>query len=306
MFALLIRIDNKIVLENLEEPGQKLRRARERLGLKYRDVREASHDLASAHGNNEFIIGLSRLADIETKGTVPSLFRMYTLCVIYKLNFGSVLRWYGINLENLATDARHFGLNNTSVFDVDIPDRLQLELPLKMRSDFDLHRTSFLGHQIEVWGKVSIAMLAGMHPKQGRYGFLGTEDWSMWPLIPPGSFLQIDERKNKPGQDSWSSEYDRPIYLVEHREGFFCGWCSVRDAQLIVQSHPSHGAAPRIYKYPGEVDIIGQVIGIATRMGQVKPHRTHSSTTQELLQNRRRASSVQDPEWLPAPDSYME
>ena len=55
------------------EPGQKLRRARERLGLRYRDVEEASQRIAFRHGNDEFSIGLSRLADIENKGTLPSL-----------------------------------------------------------------------------------------------------------------------------------------------------------------------------------------------------------------------------------------
>lgn len=296
----------KRVLENREVAGQKLRRARERLGLKYRDVKEASQELAKAYSNNEFIIGLSRLADIETKGTVPSLFRAYSLCVIYKLNFNSVLRWYGINLEHLPADARHFGLLTTSIFDIDAPDRLQIEVPMKMAGDFDLRKTSFLGQQVETWGKLSMAMLGSMQVKKGRYAFLGTEDWSMWPLIPPGSFLQIDEARIKPSQDSWTSEYDRPIYFIEHREGFVCGWCSQRGEQLIVQSHPSYGGVPRIYKYPGEVDVVGQVTGIATRIGQAKPPHTHFSTDQESLRNRKRASGAPDLGWPLGPNSYKE
>lgn len=294
------------MLENREEPGQKLRRARERLGLRYRDVREASQNIAHAYRNNEFSIGLSRLADIETKGTVPSLFRTYSLCVIYKLNFNSVLRWYGINLEHLPADANRFGLINTAIFDIEAPERLQVELPVKIADKFDMSKTSFLGQQINTWGRVSIAMLSGMEVKQGRYGFLGTEDWSMWPLIPPGSFLQLDEHKIRPAADDWISEYDRPIYLIEHRSGFTCGWCSQKRDLLIVQSHPSHSSAPKMYRYPGEVDILGQVVGIATRMGQVKPLRTHSSTGQGSPRSRKRASSVQDPEWSQVPNFYRE
>src|SRR5574341_364506 len=55
---------------NMEDAGQKLKRARERLNLRYRDVEEASLRIAEKRGNGEFGIALSRLADIENKGTV--------------------------------------------------------------------------------------------------------------------------------------------------------------------------------------------------------------------------------------------
>ena len=261
---------------NTEDAGQKLRRARERLGLKYRDVKESSLRLAQVYGNNEFQIGLSRLADIESKGTVPSLFRIYSLCAIYKLNFTAVLRWYGIVLENLPVDATRFALRNTLILDLDLPDRLQVDFPVSLSSDFDFRSTSFLGEQIREWGKVSMALLKRIGVRQGRYGFLGTEDWSMWPVIPPGSFLLLDEKKIRPDSDEWLTEFDRPVYLIEHRDGFQCGWCSQRGDKLIVQSHPSHPEAPKLYTYPSEADIVGRVVGIATRMGQVKSPHTHS------------------------------
>lgn len=260
-------------MNSQQEAGQKLRRARERLGLKYRDVRESSLRLAQAYGNSEFQIGLSRLADIESKGTVPSLFRLYSLCVIYKLNFTVVLRWYGIKLDDLSLDAARFGLQNTIAFDLDIPDSLEIDVPQSVSSTFDFTRTTFLGEQIHQWGIVSTALLKRMNVRKGRFGFMGTQDWSMWPLIPPGSFLQIDERKTKPAADDWRTEFDRPIYLVEHRDGFQCGWCSQGEDKLIVQSHPSCQEFPKVYRYPGEVDIVGQVVGIAMRTGLVKqPH----------------------------------
>ena len=70
----------------MEEAGQKLRRARERLNLRYRDVEEASLRIAERRKNPEFVIALSRLADIENKGTLPTLYRLYSLCAIYRLD----------------------------------------------------------------------------------------------------------------------------------------------------------------------------------------------------------------------------
>src|SRR5262249_48401340 len=58
----------------MDNPGQKLKRARERLKLRYRDVEEASQRIADEHANAEYGIALSRLSDIENKGTVPTIF----------------------------------------------------------------------------------------------------------------------------------------------------------------------------------------------------------------------------------------
>src|SRR6202451_26561 len=89
----------------MEEAGQKLKRIRERLRLKYRDIEEASLRIAAARQNDEFVVALSRLADIENKGTMPSIYRMYSLCAIYRLDLDEVLSWYGLPVDQLAADS---------------------------------------------------------------------------------------------------------------------------------------------------------------------------------------------------------
>jgi len=79
-----------------ETAGQKFRNVREKLGLQYRDVEEASHQIAARLRNEEFAILISRLSDIEHRGTVPSIYRLYTLSAVYKLDYGEILRWYGV------------------------------------------------------------------------------------------------------------------------------------------------------------------------------------------------------------------
>ncbi|MDQ6700326.1 MAG: helix-turn-helix domain-containing protein, partial [Acidobacteriota bacterium] len=97
----------------MEEAGQKLKRARERLNLRYRDVEEASIQIANRHKNDEFIMALSRLSDIENKGTVPSLYRLYSLCAIYRLDIHEVLGWYGVDLSALPADAAAIEIEKT-------------------------------------------------------------------------------------------------------------------------------------------------------------------------------------------------
>ncbi len=79
----------------MERPGEKLKRVRERLKLTYRDVEKASQQIAARRESDEFVIALSRLADIENKGTVPTMYRLYSLCAIYRLDRagGDALVW---------------------------------------------------------------------------------------------------------------------------------------------------------------------------------------------------------------------
>jgi hypothetical protein len=72
----------------------------------------------------------------------------------------------------------------------------------------------------------------------------------MYSLLAPGSFIQIDESKKAILKDGWVHEYERPIYFLEHRDGFRCGWC-----------------------LPEEVEVIVQVVEVAMRLDLVKPRR---------------------------------
>ena len=259
---------------DIHDPGQKLRAARERLHLRYRDVEEASLQIADQRGNHEFSIGLSRLSDIENKGTVPSLFRLYSLCAIYRLDFSAALCWYGIELDKLAIDSAGVTLQQTHMAESTVPDTLRVEFPTEFDDDLDLRRTLYLARHIRQWGKLPLALLNALDLRQQRYAFVGTDDWSMYPIVAPGSFLQVDETKRRVLKDGWSNEYDRPIYLVEHRSGFRCGWCTEQDGILIVLSHAASQMSPGVFRLPGEADVVGQVVGVAMRLDLAKRRHT--------------------------------
>jgi len=53
-------------------PGLRLRQVRERLGLTYRDVERISYELAARRGRPEFVLHISRLADIENHNVVQA------------------------------------------------------------------------------------------------------------------------------------------------------------------------------------------------------------------------------------------
>jgi transcriptional regulator with XRE-family HTH domain len=259
----------------MEEAGQKLKRVRERLRLKFRDVEEASARIAARHGNDEFTVALSRLADIENKGTMPSVYRLYSLCAIYRLDMADVLAWYKVPLATLPADADVVDLARTHLVGFR-PEDGEIQVPLALDPGLDLSRTVFLSRLIQRWGKLPLMLLNNVDLRNHRYGLIGTEDWLMYPLIPPGSLVVIDDSNRRIAASGWSGEFDRPIYFLEHREGYICSWCTLRDDQLIVIPHPASLREPETYAYPHEIEVIGQVTLVAMTLGHPNPPATRS------------------------------
>jgi len=241
----------------MERPGEKLKQVRERLKLTYRDVVEASQVIARRRSSEEFAIILSRLAGIENEGTVPTIYRLYSLCAIYRLELREVLGWYGVPLDDLPSDALTIGLDETHVigFSAGGP------APQPLDRDIDLNQTTFLSHLARRWGKMPLSFLAGLDIRHCRYGIIGLEDWSMSPVIQPGSMVLIDQNRRRIARGGWTSQYDRPIYFLEHRGGYRCGWCALAEDRLVVLPHPASQRAPAIFD-PAEIDVVGQVIGV--------------------------------------------
>src|SRR5713101_9514583 len=88
----------------LPAAGKNLRTLREKLGLTMRDIETSSARMAEKYRNEEFSIPPSRLSDIETKGILPSIFRLYALSVIYRRDFRELMSWYGVDMNNMAAD----------------------------------------------------------------------------------------------------------------------------------------------------------------------------------------------------------
>jgi transcriptional regulator with XRE-family HTH domain len=260
----------------MERPGEKLKRVRERLKLTYRDVEKASQLVAARRASDEFAIALSRLADIENKGTVPTIFRLYSLCAIYRLNLEEVLGWYGVPVELLPAESLLTPLNETHA--VEFPPAARFTVPQPDDTEIDLNSTTFLSHLIRRWGKTGLSFLNGWDLRQHRYGFIGLEDWSMYPVLRPGSLVLIDEGRRRIAADGWTNEMDRPIYFLEHRSGYRCGWCTPYEDQILVQPHPSSHQKPGWYAV-GEIDVIGQVTGVAMLLEPSKRRRARGGAT---------------------------
>lgn len=247
--------------------GQTLRLLREQLGLTMRDVENASVAIATKHKSDEYAIPPSRLSDIETKGVVPSIYRLYSLAVIYRKDALEILAYYGVDLNAAAGDLG-LALPPKSHTLETLRSGSLARVPVKLDPSFDPRYTANIGRVIEQWGVIPLSFLGQFANRNYTYGYVGSEDFTMYPILPPGTFVQVDESKARVAEGSWRSEYERPIYFVETREGYICCWCSWQQEDLVLHSHPLSPVPVRVMKHPQDAEVIGQVVGVAMRLGE--------------------------------------
>jgi len=249
--------------------GVGLRQIRDQLGLTMRDVESASARISALHGSEEYLIPPSRLSDIETKGVVPSVYRFYSLAAIYRRPMHDLLLMYGIDLGAVTADwsSSRPAKSHVAAFE---DEEAQCNVPVRFDPGFELHETTDLRRMIQSWGAVPFSFLNNLAGQKYTYAFIGTEDYTMYPLLQPGSFVQVDESKRRVLTRPWRSEYERPMYFVETREGFVCCWCSLRPNYLVLQPHPLSSTPVRMLKHPQEAEVIGQVVGVAMKIGDLQ------------------------------------
>ena len=129
---------------------------------------------------------------------VPTLYKLYSLCAIYRLDFHEVMEWYGIYAQPPARRRQpewRFPKLIRSRFASAIKG--EVLLPLALDPGIDLRRTTYLSRMIQRWGKLPLLFLETLGLKEHRYAFIGTEDWFMYPLLQPGTFIMIDETVRK-------------------------------------------------------------------------------------------------------------
>lgn len=243
-------------------PGLRLRQVRERLGLTYRDVETASYELAARRGRPEFIVHISRLADIENRNVVPGLHKLYSLAALYHLNPLELFGWYDVPFEECFEDGLQFLVPRTHV----AAPPTTLRVPLRFDPAFDPRRTDFLSRMVERWGHFEGA-LTKANPRH-CYGYIGLADRRMTPLLRPGSLVLVDTEMRHIEDRGWSNEHDRPMYLVDVRKGYRCGWFLRDGEKLVMQPHPMSHYAPESWVMPQEAEVVGKVIGVVTRLNE--------------------------------------
>lgn len=248
-------------------PGEHLRDLRNKLGVTTREVEEFSRAIADDRQNEEFHISNAWITQLENKNSIPSIYKLFSLSVIYRMKFADLLAVFGVDLGTTTRYQFELPLQHTHLAEIEMPDpQRAITFPVRFDKSFSLDKTSLISRMVEIWGEVPIALIQRLDLRHCQYGYIGTSDHTMSPLLRPGTFLQIDNRPTQVNSSDWRSEFDRPIYFIELRDSYACSWGEVRGSQITLIPHPLSGCAIRQFSYPDEAEIIGRVTGVAMRL----------------------------------------
>jgi transcriptional regulator with XRE-family HTH domain len=248
--------------------GKRLRAERERLGLSTREVERLSYELSQKQKNPYYYISRTWVADIEAGKFKPNLFKLHSLSLIYQRDLDEILGFFGLNFREAAREPGLVGLPKTHLIaPVDRAGR-SIIAPLELRDRVKIEQTNLVSRMFESWAEVPVGLLQHMDLKNGLYGYIGTKDFMLFPLIRPGSFVQIDARQTKIVRGGWQNEFDRPIYFVELRDGYICSWCELDERRLFLIPTAQSGARTRHVRYPGDADIVGRVTAVTMRIAE--------------------------------------
>jgi hypothetical protein len=247
--------------------GKWLKSVRERLGLSTRAVQEMSHRMAALKQNHEFFLSHNWITDIEADKFIPGMFKLYSVSVIYQRRFSEVAAKFGLQIGDFSRDSASIGLPKTRLLGTaEDTGTENVSVPVEFKPGFRFEKTNLLARVIEKWDEVPVGLLQHLDLRKSMYGYVGLEDFTLFPIIRPGSLVQIDASQRKISTVKWKNEYERPIYFTELRDGYVCSWCEVDRGQLLVVPHPHARLQVRRFDYPSQAEIVGRVTGVTMRI----------------------------------------
>lgn len=251
------------------EPGKLLKAERKRLRLSTRDVERLSHEIARKYNNPEYDLSHNWLTDIENGRFTPSVYKLYSLSLIYRRDWDDILAFFGIRAGAVSKEQGSLVLPHTHLVVPPLEQAHQsIVAPVSLRGAVQFETTNLVSRMFETWTEIPIAMLQQMDLRKSVYGYIGSNDYTLYPHVRPASFVQIDSRQRRIKSGCWQSEHDRPIYFFELRDRYVCSWCELHGNQLILIPSQQSGEQARHVRYPDDVEIVGQVIGLAMSLAQ--------------------------------------
>jgi transcriptional regulator with XRE-family HTH domain len=267
-------------------PGNSLKELRLRLGITVREVEDQSQRIAETQGNPEFFVSNNWLTRLENTNAVPSIHKLFSLSAIYRVRIAELLPIFGIDTARLQKYEVENAPVHTQLLTLDeVNSEKRVSFPVRFDAGFRVEETNLLSRMVQIWGEIPISLIQNLDIQKGLYGYIGLHDYTMYPLLRPGSFVFIDDSVREVLHGEWKNELDRPIYFIEFRNGYACCWCEKKGGDLLLIPHPLSTRPHQIYPL-SEADIIGRVTAIATRIVGPGPGDPLSKTLPQLPKRR--------------------
>jgi hypothetical protein len=132
----------------------------------------------------------------------------------------------------------------------------------KLRLTKILRDSSTATHRLlAAWTDVPVLMMLEIDWERGPLVLIGLEDLMMWPLLPPGTLLQLNPKRRRIVEGRWS-EFERPVYLIEYDGKFHCCYAQRKGEKVLLISHNESPIRPITSVPSKEARVRGQLTTI--------------------------------------------
>lgn len=255
-FATTYHLDNAVGGSVMEGIGSRLRAIRQKWGLTLREVEERSVRIAQHRDNPSYRISASWLDRIEREDRVLSSAKLIVLGAIYSLSSEELLSLHQQEAANSIPYDQISEPNTTLLLTGGLLEsHARLWLPDRAAAEPIPEATTLLPREIHL-------------PSHYRRGIIGRQDKTLEPMVRAGTFVLINtQRRAIAHRREWTNEFDRPIYFLYTRAGYFCGWCELDQGGdwLTLVPHYASYVPNRRWKYRLEIEVIGRIAAMLQR-----------------------------------------
>ena len=230
--------------------GGKLRATRQAWKLTLREVEQRTLRLAQQWGNPAYRISASWLDRVERENRELSASKFIVLASVYSLTLEQMLEMFPPPITD-----EDSGPNVTDLTRGNLDAAARDSLPDSLVTDTAPENTDLLPAEAST-------------PSHHLRGIIGLQDRTLEPMIPAGSIVLIDTRKKSiASRRDWNHEFDRPIYFLDTRGGYICGFCELDKESdwLTVIPHALSFESNRRFRYKKDVEVIGTVVAVVVR-----------------------------------------
>ena len=114
---------------------------------------------------------------------------------------------------------------------------------------------------LNAWADIPLLLMLETDWERGPLVLIGLNDYMMWPLLPPGTLLQLNPKTRTIAAGAWP-EFERPVYLIEYKGKFYCCHAQRKGQTLLLISHAESPSRPTVTIPFKEAKVRGQLTPI--------------------------------------------
>jgi hypothetical protein len=241
-----------------------LRNSRSKMNLSLREASALSRQVADLFADQQYFVSPSSLSDYEVLNTPPRHFhKAVTLCLLYGLQFATLVKAMGIDPEELGQES--------------VPDHLVLRSPGPSRPEHLAEKpvpTGFLAElltecvEVPFFLRDSIEAISGLsNVSLEDFFWTGGQRNALHPYLENALVVLVNRRKRTPFHFRSKSVWQQPLYVLLRRDGtYLCASCGLENGTLVVHPYSPNLYRPIQLRLHEDVEVIGQIIAIARKV----------------------------------------